>query len=350
MSFEPEQEKNSFESEGDYADALEDAEMVRKYGTIEVDEAKADEPGREEDGFELPFTISTEAIDRDNDTINPLGWKLKEFKKNPVVLWAHDARQPPVGRAPKTFIDREKKTLRSVAQFPSADLYEFGNMVGRLFKHKFMRAVSVGFYPLEFKRNEERGGFAPTDFIKQNLLEYSAVPVPSNPEALIEARSVGINLEPMVSWAEKILDGEGALIVPRHMLEEIHNKARGDSVSVHVKLDLDGDQEPDVDAQDGDDVEDKGHETEADDLDAMEHKLSEDIETFLQKLAEDGLDKDQAESVVFRVLDDAKSVVFDDDCDNVEKDQDESDWSDLDLEEIASLIRSEVRGKLKPLL
>jgi hypothetical protein len=218
---------------------MEEGLAVRKFEVVTIDdvadETRADD-GDDADGFTLPFTISTGAVDRDGDTINPKGWNLKEFRKNPVVLWAHDPRQPPVARAENTFIDKGAGALRSVASFPAADLHPFGNMVGRMFREKFLNAVSVGFKPTEFKLSDDddRQGFFPTDFKKQTLLEYSAVPIPSNPEALVEARGV-MDLAPLVQWAEKILDGEGSLIVPRSTMENVWKHANGDRVAVMIK-------------------------------------------------------------------------------------------------------------------
>jgi len=225
------------DSDGSVDAIVDEGLALRKFGIVTIDDGGHEEKADDQtDGFTIPFTISTVAVDRDGDTINPKGWDLKEYKKNPVVLWAHDPRQPPIARAEKTFIDRERNTLRSEAAFPPADLYPFGNMVGRMFRRKFLNAVSVGFRPTEFKLSDdgERQGQFPTDFKRQTLLEYSGVPIPSNPEALIEARGV-MDLSPMIEWAEKILDGEGALVVPRSTMESVWKHARGDRVIVVIK-------------------------------------------------------------------------------------------------------------------
>ena len=52
--------------------------------------AKAD------DGKSMSFTISTGSVDRMGDTINPHGWRTAGFSRNPVVLWAHNHKAPPV--------------------------------------------------------------------------------------------------------------------------------------------------------------------------------------------------------------------------------------------------------------
>ena len=265
--------KAATDSEADYRKALEGAETVHKFGLVEVcehlepcgecrhvredperDDDKAigcerckdtglveskDEGGGDLDGFSLPFVVSTEAIDRDNDTINPKGWALKDFKRNPVVLFGHDSRSLPVARAPDTSIDRARAVLRSVAQFPAQELHPFGNLVGRLFRAKFLNAASVGFRPIDFKRAEDRDGFFPTDFKKQELLEWSAVPIPSNPEALVEARSAGFDLAPLVRWAEEALEktGEAGIFIPRARLEEMRKAATGSRLVIAVSRD-----------------------------------------------------------------------------------------------------------------
>lgn len=148
----------------------------------------------------LRFIISTGSLDRDNDTINPDGWELANFRKNPVVLWAHSHRDPPVAKATAIFV--EEGNLIADAEFTSPDISAFGDMVFKLFKGGFMNAVSVGFIPLDFIWSDEQHGMK---FEKQELLEFSAVPVPANPEALMVARSAGIDTLPMKAWADYII-------------------------------------------------------------------------------------------------------------------------------------------------
>src|SRR6266849_10449271 len=129
-------------------------------------------------GRELTFRITTNAVDREKDTIAADGWNLEAYKKNPVVMWAHDYRMLPVGRA--TAIERVSNGLRSTAEFTTADLNPFGDTVYRMLKAGFLRATSVGFAPTKWAFNEERKG---VDFQAQELLEWSICPVPANAEA-----------------------------------------------------------------------------------------------------------------------------------------------------------------------
>jgi hypothetical protein len=57
----------------------------------------------------------------------------------------------------------------------------------RLLDGGFLRATSVGFRPIRQVRNTERGG---TDYLQQELLEFSVVPVPANADALRRALKV----------------------------------------------------------------------------------------------------------------------------------------------------------------
>lgn len=168
----------------------------------------------------LQFTISTGSVDRDSDTLNPEGWKLENYQKNPVVLWAHDYQSLPVARAAAVWVENGK--LMSRAQFTSRDLYPFGYMVHQFYQQGFLKATSVGFNPLKWMFSEDRKWGV--DFQEQELLEYSCVPVPANPEALIAASAKGIDIAPLKEWAEKILDEwhkESGIWLPKSKVEQV---------------------------------------------------------------------------------------------------------------------------------
>lgn len=166
--------------------------LVRKAVIPEV------EPG---EGRVVRFVISTGDVDRDGDTIDPKGWDLRPYLKNPVVLWAHDYRSLPVGKAVSVAVSDGK--LVSECEF--AD-HEFAETVYQMVRRGFLRATSVGFRPTKYVINEQRHGL---DFAEQELMEYSIVPVPSNPEALVDdltaAKAAGLDVEPLRKWAEGVL-------------------------------------------------------------------------------------------------------------------------------------------------
>ena len=153
----------------------------------------------------LQFVITTSAKDRDNDTINPQGWGFDNYLKNPVVLFAHDYTKPAVAKTIDLRVEGDK--VVAVAEFPTPEIYDFGYTLYLLYREGFMNAVSVGFIPLEFKQRDD--GY---DYIKQELLEYSLVPVPANPEALVVARSKGINLKPLYKSILEIMEKDEKIL------------------------------------------------------------------------------------------------------------------------------------------
>jgi HK97 family phage prohead protease len=173
------------------------AESIIRMQTLDAIEAKADA----EETRMLSFTISTASMDRDRDVISLDGWDFSNFAKNPVVLWAHNYRQLPVGRSSVPY--RSGNKLKADVIFTPKGLDAFNDTVFSMYRLGFMRAVSVGFRPRKWNINEERRGY---DFIEQELLEFSAVPVPANPEALMDAKGAGIDIEPLRKWARMLLD------------------------------------------------------------------------------------------------------------------------------------------------
>ncbi len=134
-------------------------------------------------GSGLTFVASTGDVDRHGDTVSLDGWRLDEYRSNPVVLWAHDYRQPAIGVAQPVWNDG--RALVAQVQFaPTA----FAREVEGLYRQGFQQAVSVGFRPLRFeeRRDLRTGGFLGIQFLEQELLEISAVPVPANSRALLQ--------------------------------------------------------------------------------------------------------------------------------------------------------------------
>jgi len=171
-------------------------------------------------GLEIDFTISTSAVDREQDTIRVEGWELENYRKNPVVMWAHLYRDPPVAKSLKEWV--EGQNLKSRALFPLKDAYRFGHMIGEMYKGGFLSAVSVGFRSIEARwaadENERPWGI---DYMRQELLEYSCVPVPANPEALVEARAAGIDTKEYLEMTVRCLE-TGDDLIPAEMAERVY--------------------------------------------------------------------------------------------------------------------------------
>ena len=152
------------------------------------------------DNRTLRFTISTSSPDREKDIVSVTGWNLDAYKQNPVVLWAHDYRQPPIAKAVDVQVIGNR--LVASAEFVPKEISPFADTIYKLIQAGFLKGTSVGFRPLKWALNTERGGM---DFHEQELLEFSITPVPAHPDALIEARDAGIDVAPLRVWAEETL-------------------------------------------------------------------------------------------------------------------------------------------------
>ncbi len=167
-----------------------------------------------DDELSFPFVLSTSAPDRSNDVITQSGWALDNYRRNPIVLFGHDHCSLPVARASAVYVSGNK--LKAIDRFSND--HELARTVGVLYAKGFLSAVSVGFAPKSFAWSEERGGSG-ADFFEQELLEHSAVPVPCHQDALIEARSMGLEIGPMIKWAEQCLASNGGLFLPKALIE-----------------------------------------------------------------------------------------------------------------------------------
>ena len=147
-----------------------------------------------ENNKEILYVIaSTSNIDRDGDTIAVTGWEFDNYIKNPVVLWAHDGWNPPIGRAVNISITNKQELAMGI-EFLNRQIYpdgfseelihehiKFAEMTYYMYKSGFINAFSVSFIPKEWKFRDDDG----IDFLKQELTELSCVSVPANPEALV---------------------------------------------------------------------------------------------------------------------------------------------------------------------
>ena len=125
----------------------------------------------------IKAAVGTE--DRKGDVIDPAGWELSGYRRNPVFLWAHDRSRPPIGQAKRVWV--ENGALQAVIEFAPTD---FAREVADLYVRGFMRGVSVGFLPLEVEMREASHGRRGYLYRRQELLEISAVPVPMHTLAL----------------------------------------------------------------------------------------------------------------------------------------------------------------------
>jgi HK97 family phage prohead protease len=149
----------------------------------------------------IAFDASSFPPDRYGDTIVQAGFKTDNFKANPVLLWAHSHSCPPVGKVGTIGIGPNGNLRASDVTFTPPEMHEFGDEVGQMVRAGFLNAVSVGFLPLKWEaRFDESGEFLGYNFLECELLEISIVPVPANPQALIDGRGF---TKSIAAWATK---------------------------------------------------------------------------------------------------------------------------------------------------
>jgi len=160
--------------------------------------------------------VSTGDKDRVGETIPPDEWKLDNYNKNPVILWSHDYRQPPVGKALWTKIDQIG--LMQKIQFAKT---AFAEDIFNLYKDGFLNMFSVGF---RCKRDTEDESI----LTNCELLEVSCCDVGCNQEALAQRMLTGVLKSPeAIAMIKSIIEKEEEINKPEP--EETEDK-------IHVRV------------------------------------------------------------------------------------------------------------------
>lgn len=178
------------ESEGD---------MEGKAGCKPKEAKTAHTTGYQSEKSATTFVMSNASVDRMGDTIDPSGWDLKNFNKNPIALFNH-CYDMPIGKWANVRV--EDGNLIGDLELAEAGTSELVDTIRSLVEQRILSAVSVGFSATEYEFGETG-----IDFKKQELMECSLVSVPANPQALAVARSMGCDIKKIFT-PESILEVE----------------------------------------------------------------------------------------------------------------------------------------------
>lgn len=161
----------------------------------------------------LEFIGTDESQDRDGDIIKADGWKFDNYLKNPVFLPFHNGWTVPaakcvgISKAPGSAgvsFRIKFATIDELCSNPATPSNEalLADTIYNAYKNGYMNAVSIGFIALESQENDlgenkdlpqwQRGRI----FTSQEMIELSAVAIPANANALIQARG-------FKGWADK---------------------------------------------------------------------------------------------------------------------------------------------------
>jgi HK97 family phage prohead protease len=148
---------------------------VRKTTHVTADDVEA-----------LDFVLSDSTPDRHGDVVMP-NFRLENFSRNPVCLFSH---RPDfiVGKWSRLRV--EKGALRGRLQLAPKGISQRLDEVIALVEHNLLRAVSIGFRPIESRPRYQEGGVV---FECSELVEVSLVAIPSNSNALRVVKSLNIS-------------------------------------------------------------------------------------------------------------------------------------------------------------
>ena len=231
----------------------------------------------------ISATVSSESMDRDGDVIRASGWGLTNFMKHPVLLASHDYHSLRSQIGVWESMEVDGTTMKGTARFFIGKGNAEADWAFELAKEKAL-AFSVGFIPDMEKATplaKDSMGAGGMEFSGQELLEVSAVTVPSNPDAL--QRIVKSNLHPVIAEiVSERLDTkapEDEIDAPPFTLDEIAERVLELIDERNGDEDEDSDQEiPAESPADDEDAEDQEDDDEDEDEDENENDDEENEE------------------------------------------------------------------------
>lgn len=132
---------------------------------------------------EVTVIVSNATTDRYGESITMEGIDISQVKRNPVVLWSHKYSELPIGKIIKLW--RSNGNLYATIRL-DYDLYDFANVVYQMILRGTINAVSIGGLVKKWS----------DDYLtieELEMVEVSVVPVGANPDALVVAKSMGMD-------------------------------------------------------------------------------------------------------------------------------------------------------------
>lgn len=143
------------------------------------------------DGYEgriLQYKITDETSDRHGDIVRANGGNFKDYMKNPVMLFAHQYHEFPIGNSLKVWKSNEQLAWNAYGLFFDSRVDGTGrsDIAFRFASSGAMPGCSIGFMADETRRREDEEGKKKfgIEYMKWSALEFSACSVPANPNAL----------------------------------------------------------------------------------------------------------------------------------------------------------------------
>lgn len=161
------------------------------------------------------FVISSSSTDRAGDIVRPDGMDNKNFRTNPVVLYNHDDwKNLPIGVSLEERVIPNERVEGTMVFDLENDPQGLANAVKGKLDKGHLSATSIRFSPFEYEMIMETvemrggpedvwtGGF---DFMKWELLEWSIVSIPCNPDCV--RRAYGVLTDGVKSDQDEVIRG-----------------------------------------------------------------------------------------------------------------------------------------------
>lgn len=123
--------------------------------------------------------ISDGTINRNRRMYDVAGWRLDNYRRNPVLFYGHDESAMPLGLMDDVSVRRDALVGRPV--FAET---ERGREAKALYEGKMLRGVSTRALPIKYAFERDGQGDYYIHFYEQELLHVSFVGVPANTNAL----------------------------------------------------------------------------------------------------------------------------------------------------------------------
>lgn len=156
-----------------------------------------------QNGYEgriVQFKYTDGTVDRYGDKILAKGVKLDKYKTNPIILGFHDSHTFPIGASLKVWYEKSDDSIKGWVLFldDRVDKSGFADSMFRMVKAGIVKTGSIGFIPTKFRRPDEEErtklGIGEYGYLFEEieLLEFSIVPLPANPSAMMEPITKGL--------------------------------------------------------------------------------------------------------------------------------------------------------------
>ncbi len=132
------------------------------------------------------FVISDESVDRHRTVIKMDGWQLENYRNNPIVAYQHNTfSNDPDSIVGKGDVYKENGKLMARVTFEPEGDNPIADKLVKKIEFGSINATSVGFNPIDWSRGVKADGEDPEliYFRNADLLEFSIVHIPSNPNA-----------------------------------------------------------------------------------------------------------------------------------------------------------------------